>query len=372
MHLIPREEGTHARLTEWESERLRARLVDLLSRLFNYEGPGGEPGVTVELVRKGDVGVVLSVLYSPFDEMDLARGYKAPPIDAYFDRLIDLLELVEKDLAERPDARLVRSAAELDACLGEGRSAFVHAVEGGFHLGADPAAIRRNVAELAKRGVGYVTVAHLFWRGVATTAPALPFLPDWLYRLIFHQPRKEGLSEVGRAVVEAMVEHGVLVDVTHMSAASLTDTFELLEARDPERRRSVIASHMACRCGRLAYNLDDETIAKIAERDGVMGVIDCQHYVADGLRRGRRSASFEDSVELICTHIDRIERVTGSFDHAALGSDLDGYIKPALTGIGHMGRMRDLQAALTSRYGEERARKVCSENALRVLRGRWA
>ncbi len=372
MHLIPREEGTHARLVGWRSERLRARIVDLLSRLFNYEGPGGEPGVTVELAREGEVGVVLSVLYSPFDEMDLERGYRAPPVDAYFGRLLDLLELVERDLAQRGDARVVRSAVELDACLAEGRIAFVHALEGGFHLGADPAAIERNVAELARRGLAYVTVGHLFWRGVATTAPALPFLPDWLYRLLFHQPRREGLSDVGRAVVEAMLAHGVLVDVTHMSDASLADTFALLDERDPERRRAVIASHMACRCGRLAYNLDDATIGRIAERGGVMGVIDCRHYVADGLRRRRRSASFEDSVDLICTHIDRIERVTGSFDHAALGSDLDGYIKPALTGIGHMGRMRDLQAALTARYGEQRARKVCGENALRVLRERWA
>jgi microsomal dipeptidase-like Zn-dependent dipeptidase len=33
----------------------------------------------------------------------------------------------------------------------------------------------------------------------------------------------------------------------------------------------VIATHMACRFGRLAYNLDDDTIKRIAKRDGVRG-----------------------------------------------------------------------------------------------------
>ena len=32
--------------------------------------------------------------------------------------------------------------------------------------------------KLAAHGVAYITVAHLFWRGVATNAPAIPFLPD--------------------------------------------------------------------------------------------------------------------------------------------------------------------------------------------------
>lgn len=372
MHLIPPEEGTQARLTSWRAQRVRARIIDLISRLFNYEGPSGEPGVTVELMRQGDVGVALSMLYSALDEMDLGKGYRDPPSPAYFGRLLGQLELVEDDVSRHPQARVVSSAAELDRCLDEGLIAFVHAVEGAFHLGAEEAEIRGNVAELARRGVRYITVAHLFWRGVATTAPALPFMPDWLYKLLFHQPRGEGLSPLGRAAVEAMIENRVLVDITHMSEASIADTFELLDRSDPGRTVPVIASHIACRCGRASYNLTDETIQRVAERGGVLGVIGCQHWIADGLRRGRRSRSFDDSVELICTHIDRINTVTNSEDHAAIGSDLDGYIKPALTGLQHMGRMRDLQAALTSHYGAERAQKVSSENALRVLRSGWA
>lgn len=368
MHLIPPERRTHAALTGWRSQRWRARIVDAISRLANYEGPGGEPGVTVELMRQGDVGAVLSVLYSPFDEIDLAKRYRDPPDPAYFGRLLEQLDLVEADIATHAaDARIARSAAELDACLAEGRIAVMHAVEGGFHLGREPD-VPANVAELARRGVVYVTLAHLFHRGVATNTPALPFLPDWLYRLLFPQPR-EGLSALGRTMVRELVRHRVLVDITHMSARSLADTFALLDELDPAREIPVLASHMACRLGSLAYCCTDETIARVAERGGVLGVIDCRHYVWDGARRPA-GAGLAESVDRICAHIDRIAAVTGSFDHAAVGTDLDGYVKPALDGLEHLGRMRALQDALTARYGASRASRLCRDNALRLLRAR--
>lgn len=373
MHLIPQGDGTHEAVRTWPSESLRARIVNLISKIANYQGPHGDPSVTVERLREGDVGVALSVLYSPFDEMDFGKRYGERPDPAYFGRLLDELELVESDIARHAgEARVAHTAAELEQCLREGRLAIVHAVEGGFHLGADEASIAENVAELDRRGVAYVTLAHLFWRGVATNAPALPFLPDWVYRLLFPQPRGEGLSSLGEAAVHAMTQRGMLIDVTHMSHRSLVDTFTLLDRLDRERRQPVIATHMACRFGRLAYNLDDETILRIAERGGVLGVIDCRHYITDRRIGKARDRTLADSVEVICRHIDHVAEVTKSFENIAIGSDLDGYIKPALTGLEHAGRLRDLQDALVHRYGSERARKICSENALRVLSARFS
>jgi microsomal dipeptidase-like Zn-dependent dipeptidase len=368
MHLVPEDQQTHELLTSWPSQRLRARIVDLISRWRNYEGPGGEPGVTVKLMRDGEVGVVLSMLYLPFDEIDFGKKHRDPPENAYFKRLTGQLDLVERDLVSNPNATVVSSDAELQAAHKAGKIAFVHAVEGAFHLGGDEAHIRQNVGELATLGVAYITVAHLFNRGVAVVAPALPFLRDWQYKLLFPQGRT-GLSQLGRAAVDAMVDNHVLVDITHMSESSIADTFDLLNARDPERRIPLLASHVACRMNGLDYNVSDETIRRVADRKGVLGVIDCQHYIEDGLRQ---TESFEESFELICTHINHIRKVTDSFDHVAIGSDLDGYIKPALTGIEHMGKMKRLQKALGDRYGPEVARKICSENALRLLRATWS
>ncbi len=370
MHLLPGpRQRTHERVRVWSRRRWQARVVDLISRVANYQGPGGTPAVTEELMRAGDVGVVLSVLYAPFDEMDLQRPYGAPPTDGYFCDILAELQLVEDHVAARSDEiAIARSPAELDALAGDGRLTLIHCIEGGFQLGEDEQAVRNHVRVLAERGVAYVTLAHLFWRRVATNAPALPFLPDWLYHRVFPQP-DEGLTALGRVAAEAMLDHGVLIDITHMSERAARETFELLDRRDPDRRIPVIATHMACRLGKLEYCLADDTIRRVAERGGLLGCILCEHYITSGL--GTRVRSYDDSVAALCRHIERVRELTGSFDGIAIGSDLDGYIKPALPGLEHMGRMRDLQRSLRDRYGAEDADRICRANALRVLRSAW-
>ena len=173
------------RLFRWRDALWRARFVNFVSRLFNYEGPGGEPGVTIELMREGDVGVLLSVLHNPLDEMDLSKRYGAPPDDTYLPSLLGQLQLVEDSIASDPGVAVAHSPDELTAALAANRKVLVHCVEGGYHLGGTEEEIRNAVGELAARGVAYITLAHLFWRDIATNAPALPFLPDSMYRLIF-------------------------------------------------------------------------------------------------------------------------------------------------------------------------------------------
>jgi microsomal dipeptidase-like Zn-dependent dipeptidase len=368
MHLVPPEQAdTQAAVTaRHPKERWKAILIDLLSRRLNYQGPKGAPSVTVELMRAGDVGAVLSVLYSPLDEMDLRLSYGAPPRPGYIKSVYEQIQLVEDHVRTEPlGATVAHDAAALDAAIAEGRTAIVHCIEGGFALGSTPTEIDANVAELARRGVAYVTLAHLFWRGVATNAPALPFMPDWLYKLVFTQPRV-GLTELGTAAARALVRERMLVDITHMTDLAIADTFAAVGPDVP-----VIASHMACRFGKLAYNLTDDIIREVGRRGGVMGVIACKHYTESGLRPESKVKTFEDSMELVFAHIDRIAQVTGSHDHAAIGSDLDGWIKPALPGLEHLGRMRYVQEALAAKYGAEVAEKIASANLLALLRRAW-
>ena len=376
MHLVPEGRGTAALAgtaagRPRQRDRFRAHLVGLLSRFANYEKFGSGPRVTVESLREGGVGVVLSVLYSPFDEMDLDRRYGAPPESGYIDSLIGQADLVERDLSEHHESTtaLVRNTAELDSAHEQGKVAFVHCVEGGFHLGPTPEAVDDSVERLARRGVAYVTLAHLFWREVATNAPAIPFLPDWLYRILFPQPGR-GLTELGRAAVEAMVRERVLVDVAHMSVQALEETLDLLDELDPGRQVPVIASHAGYRFGGQEYMLDASAIERIAARDGVIGLIFAQHQILDGLPQSAPT-SFDESVEVLCRHIDRIEEVTGSHRFSAIGSDLDGFIKPTLSGLQTMGDMAALEAALVTLYGETVAGLICSANALRPLRSYW-
>ena len=93
---------------------------------------------------------------------------------------------------------------------------FVHCVEGGFQLGDDPEALDERVRWLSEHGVLYVTVAHLFFRDLATEAPAIPLFTansscglQRAHGRRAHRPRQ--------SADRAMSEHKILIDVSHMS-----------------------------------------------------------------------------------------------------------------------------------------------------------
>jgi hypothetical protein len=134
-------------------ERGRALILSVASRLASNEDWWSGYRISVEGLREGGVGLAMSVLYRPFEEMDLHRPYMAPPASGYFRTLIGDLERVEEEVAGHDPAviRLVHGRGELDRCLADGATALVHCVEGGFHLGNEPAEIEANVGELARR-----------------------------------------------------------------------------------------------------------------------------------------------------------------------------------------------------------------------------
>ncbi len=377
MHLTVRPDGSVAKLVasapgRWRLlDATRSLMIRSASRFGNYQSLQSGPRVTVPLLRAGNVGVALSVLYSPFDEMDLGKRYGSPPDSSYFPTLLRQLEDVEREVAEQfsGQARVVRDAGELDAALAAGEIALVHCVEGGHHLGATIDEVDANVTELARRGCAYITLAHLFYRGVATNVNAIPFLSDRTYDFLFPMPKRVGLTALGRAAVAAMVRERILVDTSHMSALALADTFALLDELDPERAVPVLATHVAYRFGHDRYNADDETIRRVAERGGVIGLILAEHQAADGFPHTKTQ---DDSVELLCRHVDRIASVAGSHRHTAIGTDLDGFIKPTLAGFEDASRLPGLENGLRAHCGERDAELIASGNVLRVLRDYWA
>ncbi len=358
-------------------DHLRAALIDFIGVFANYERRDGTPGVTVPLLQQGGVRVVLSPLYSAFDEIEELPLAGERPKDSYFTSIVDQLTDVENELAKFPGRALVaHDLLELDAALATpgDQVCFIHCIEGGHALGGDRHKVNERVADLAGRGVAYVTVAHLLWRGVATNAPAIPSLKDACYCWMFPQPENVGLSALGKAAVEAMIEHHVTVDVTHMSAASLADTFEILDGADRAREVPVIASHAGARLGSLRYNLDDPTLDRIIERNGAIGMMACAHFMSDP---EPPPTTKQGAVDVICRHIDHIgERSAllrgeqARFDHVAIGSDLDGFAKPSLHGLVDASALGYLEKQLIRRYGVH-ASKICSDNVLRVLRTNW-
>jgi microsomal dipeptidase-like Zn-dependent dipeptidase len=353
---------------------LRAVAIKIAANFINFEDDRWR--VSLDELGAGDVRAVFSVLYEPFAEFDLDEPYGAPPEDGYFENLVGRLDDVEVELSQiDPGGNLhevVRTAADLDRVTAAGKVAFLHCVEGGFHLGASSDEITENVATLKDRGVVYITVAHLFWREVATNAPAIPFLSDGLYKTIFPQPQS-GLTERGRAAIRAMYEHGILVDLSHMSERSQADTFDLLDQLDRETgakpaEHPVIATHAGYRFGDQEYMLSPDTIERIVARDGVIGLILARHQINDEAE----VVDPDDPAEtprVLCKHIDAIrEHVPGRTNaHVAIGSDLDGFIKPTVAGIETASDLASLVAPLTEAYGED-AEAILSGNAMRMAR----
>ncbi len=353
------------------ADKVRALVLKLLSRVMSDRDEKSGPRISDQYLRAGDVKLVFSVLYRPFDEMDLGRPYTAPPAAEYFAGLLEDLEAVERHVGEQDPAviRIVHDRRELDQCVADGAIAVVHCVEGGFHLGDDPAAIAANVKTLADKGVAYITLAHLFFRQVATNAPALPFLPDPVYDTLFPQKTTDALTARGEAAVRAMVEHGVIVDVSHMRDDSIKETFALLDQLDPAGRVPVISSHAGYRFGEQEYMHDEATVRQIARREGVIGLIMAQHQLNDGVRK-RETKKLPESLEVIRRHVDRITAITEDFDHVALGTDFDGFIKPTMGGLEDMRDMKALEGGLKHLYGQK-STAICHDNVLRVLRAAW-
>ena len=351
----------------------RAAVLWAASLLFNKRDWVSKYRISVDGLRAGGVGLAMSVLYGPFEEMDLDEAYSAAPRSDYFERLEQDLLAMESEVAEQDPSRIrfVSNRVELDECLDDGATALVHCVEGGFHLGDADEEIQQNVATLAGYGVAYITVAHLFFRQVATNSPALPFLSDRAYDWLFPQAEGEGLTERGKVLLRAMVSNRILIDISHMRADAIEETFRMLDRElDRPGQVPVISTHAGFRFGEQVYMHDRDTVERIARRGGVIGLIMAQHQLNDGVLRGG-TRNFPESFDVIRRHIDRIASITGSHEHVALGTDFDGFIKPTMGGLEAMGDLWRLEDALRETYGEADASLIASDNALRVLKAVW-
>jgi microsomal dipeptidase-like Zn-dependent dipeptidase len=352
-------------------DRLRALALRIASMLASHRNPWSGYRVTPDLLRRGNVVLAMSVLYRPGEE--LGRHHTEPPESRYFGKLLEDLQDVEDEVrAHDPSViRLVHNRRELDACP-PNATALVHCVEGGFHLGEGHAEVDANIKTLAQRGVVYVTVAHLFHRQVAKAAPALPFLRwDWVYNLLFPQPRDDGLSDRGEAAVRSLVRHRILIDISHMHPDSVAETVRILDEPDvdPNCEFPLIASHAGFRHGRQKYMLDRSALLEIKRRNGVVGLILAQYQLNNGIRHFH-TRNFDQSFDVIRRHIDKIAEITGSHEHVALGSDFDGFIKPTMSELEDMGDLARLEQRLRQEYGAD-ADLITHGNALRVLRTLW-
>ncbi len=125
---------------------------------------------------------------------------------------------------------------------------------------------------------------------------------------------ENGLTPIGREIVEYMEELGMIVDVSHLSDAGFYNVLECT-------KKPFVASHSNARalCG-CVRNLTDDMLCKLAERGGCTGL----NFYPVFLKDVPCGAPNPGTVEAIVEHAKHIVNCAG-IDVLALGSDFDGF-----------------------------------------------
>lgn len=123
-----------------------------------------------------------------------------------------------------------------------------------------------------------------------------------------------GLTDLGRVLVGEMDRVGVVIDVSHLSDASLAQVLELTDS-------PIIASHSNCRMLLEKANqrhLTDDAIIEIARRGGVIGLNLYGKFLTPP--GAERTPTIDDAIR----HLERVCELVGHRRAVGLGSDMDG------------------------------------------------
>ena len=181
-----------------------------------------------------------------------------------------------------------------------------------------------------------------------------------------------GLYADAYPLLDAMRAAGMVLDVTH--AADLT-FWQLLDYWDGP----VHASHCMCRAlvpGQR--HLSDEMILALTERGGVIGMVFAEPMLNPGLtfddHQVEKKAATR-TMSAVIEHIDHICDLTGTCDHIAIGSDLDGGFgrEWAPTDYDTIDDLQKFLHILDRRgFSHEDAEKIANGNLLRFFRNAWS
>lgn len=298
-------------------------------------------------------------------------------------RALELIDITRRTIDAHPkETMFAGTAAEIRAAKQAGKLAILMGIEGG-HAIEDSLGVLR---EMYRAGVRYMTLTHTNTNHWADSSG--PFYePDF-------DPKKsavhDGLSEFGKTVVKEMNRIGMIVDISHVSDATIADV--LATSRAP-----VMASHSSCRAlANMPRNLTDDQIKQIAAKGGVVMInvgsafLDQKVYDAftaklakvkpEYLRLKAKYAKQPDKLRAemmalaakqpptpradwtkVVDHIEHVMQVGGE-DAVGIGDDFDG-IDDTPTGFEDVSKYPKLTEELLRRgHSEAQVRKVLGEN----------
>jgi membrane dipeptidase len=275
-------------------------------------------------MREGGMGAQFFGLVS----LPLLRGVRG--MAATVHKQIDALE---EAVSRNPsNLRLVRKAAEVEACRRDGVIGALLGIEGAHALDGD----LDRLEGFARRGLRYLGLLHF-------TANEAGFPA-------YGRGRRdaEGLTPWGRELVERCEHHSVLVDLAHINRKGFLDACA-------QATRPPIVSHTGV-LGAFDHwrNIDDAQLRAVADLGGCVGVIFVPRYLgADGL-------------PAVVKHLKHILDVVGE-DGPALGSDWDGMIIPTRDLRDPCGLPLLTDALLQAGVSARAIGKILRGNIMRVL-----
>ncbi len=334
---------------------------------------------------------------------------------------------------------IARSYAELVEARNRGKIVFIHAIEGSHALGRNlpptPAQIPRklrkghnpvrdgmmlggtfqrylnNLESLKRRGVCMLTLAYLFENdlsdcveGIAEFPKVNTFHYDWKYDSNCATQNK-GLTALGVAIVKKMLSIGMIIDLTHATAATRRQVYALNRAWAEEHTeiglRPLCFSHTGSQAvfeyyqqktgvnkydHHKYYAVSKEDVEEIEKSGGVIGIILENWWLTGVDPRLPELVGWELSgIDCVMETIYALNEQTQAKDFSciSIGTDLDGFTDtpPDLYVYEHLNKLLDRlrneryhctkTGQLLRRFPEETIAKIFRENALHMLEFGW-
>jgi membrane dipeptidase len=283
------------------------------------------------------------------------------------------IDLVRELVRRHPDIfEMAYTADDIERAHAEGRIASLIGMEGGNALNNSLAVLRSFYA----LGARYITLTHsanLDWADASTDTAA-----------------HDGLTPFGVAVVREMNRLGMLVDLSHVSEATMNDALDATRA-------PVIFSHSsAFALADTPRNVPDAVLRRVTENGGVVMVTFVPGFISQEIRdwsqariveRDRLVALGRDeagvaagltawaeanptpvaTLSQVADHIEHVRDVAG-IAHVGIGGDFDG-IPTTIEGLDGVEDYPALLEELARRgWSDEDLGKLAGANVLRVMR----